>query len=190
MCKLLAFSGSLRKDSFNQAIVKVVAKAAQDAGAEVKVAHLKDFIVPIFNEDDEAESGVPAKVQEFKQLMFEADGFLIATPEYNSGYSAALKNIVDWASRKEEGESPLQAFKGKTITLMSASPGGLGGMRGLVPTRMLFGNLGMHVHPSQQAISSVGNLVDDSGEINDEATIKKLQALGSQAVDFTKLIIG
>ncbi len=188
MCKLLAFSGSLRAKSYNQALVAVAAEGARQAGAEVTLIHLKDYIVPIFNEDDEAASGVPELAQAFKKLMFEADGLLISTPEYNSGYSAALKNMIDWASRKEEGESPLQAFKGKTVTLMAASPGALGGMRGLVPTRMLLGNLGMYVHPSQQAINKVGNLVDDNGQINDEATITKLQTLGQQAVDFTKLI--
>lgn len=188
MCKILAFSGSLRAKSYNQALVKVAAEGATQAGADVTLIHLKDYIVPIFNEDDEAVSGVPELAQAFKKLMFEADGLLISTPEYNSGYSAALKNMIDWASRKEDGETPLQAFKGKTVTLMAASPGALGGMRGLVPTRMLLGNLGMYVHPNQQAINSVGNLVDDNGDLSDEATIKKLHSLGQQAVEFTKLI--
>ena len=71
---------------------------------------------------------------------------------------------------------------------MAASPGALGGMRALVPLRMLLGNLGMHVHPSQQAISKVGSMVDDNGLVNDEATLKKLHSLGKQAVAFTKAL--
>lgn len=188
MCKLLAFSGSLRKESFNQSIVECAAEGARNAGASVTIAHLKDYIAPIFNEDDEANSGMPAKARQFKELLLEHDGFLIASPEYNSGYSAALKNAIDWASRKEDGETPLQAFKGKSATIMAASPGGLGGMRVLVPLRMLLGNIGMHVHPSQQAIAHVGKLVNDQGEVSDEATIKKLHALGDQAVSFTKAV--
>lgn len=188
MCKLLAFSGSLRKNSFNQSIVTAAADGARAVGAEVTVVHLADYLAPIFNEDDEAKSGVPKGAKALKKLMIEHDGFLIATPEYNSGYSAAIKNAIDWASRKEEGETPLQAFKGKTATLMAASPGGLGGIRGLVPLRMLFGNIGMHVHPAQQAIGKVSDLVDENGVVVDGPTLKKLHALGKQAVDFTNAL--
>lgn len=186
MCKLLAFSGSLRQHSFNQSIVTAAADGARAAGAEVTVVHLADYLAPIFNEDDEAQSGVPESAKKLKALMIEHDGFLIASPEYNSGYSSALKNAIDWASRKEDGESMLQAFKGKTAMLMAASPGGLGGIRGLVTLRMLLGNIGMHVHPAQQAIGNVSTLVDENGVVNDAASLKKLHALGKQAVDFTK----
>lgn len=188
MCKLLAFSGSLRQDSFNQSIVVAAADGAKAAGAEVTIVHLNDFKAPLFSEDDEAESGIPEGAKKLKSLMMQHDGFLIATPEYNSSYSAALKNAIDWASRMEEGEKPLAAFMGKTATLMAASPGAIGGMRGLVPLRMLLGNIGMHVHPTQQAISKVSELIDDQGTVVDEATLKKLHTLGQQAVAFTSAL--
>ena len=189
MCKLLAFSGSLRKHSFNQSIVIAASDGAKAAGAEVTVVHLHDFIAPLFSEDEEAANGIPLGAKKLKALMMEHDGFLIATPEYNSSFSAALKNAIDWAARMQEGEKPLQAFKGKTATLMAASPGGLGGMRGLVPLRMLLGNIGMHVLPDQQAIGSVANLIDEHGVVNDEETLKKLHALGKRAVEVTKAIM-
>lgn len=188
MCKLLAFSGSLRQHSFNQSIVIAASDGAKAAGAEVTIVHLNDFKAPLFNEDDEAASGIPANAKKLKALMMEHDGFLIATPEYNSSFSAALKNAIDWASRMEEGETPLQAFKGKTATLMAASPGAIGGIRGLVPLSMLLGNIGMHVYPVQHAISKVGRLIDSSGKVTDEATLKKLHALGKQAVAFTEAL--
>jgi chromate reductase len=171
MCKLLAFSGSLRQHSFNQSIVIAASDGAKAAGAEVTIVHLNDFKAPLFSEDDEVASGIPAGAKKLKALMIEHDGFLIATPEYNSSFSAALKNAIDWASRMEEGEKPLQAFKGKTATLMAASPGAIGGMRGLVPLTMLLANIGMHVHPAQQAIAKVGGLVDSSGRVTDEGQI-------------------
>ncbi|MGB3727023.1 MAG: NAD(P)H-dependent oxidoreductase [Glaciecola sp.] len=186
MTKLLAFSGSLRRDSFNQSVVTAAAEGAKIVGAEVTVVSLADYIAPLFNEDDEAKSGMPENARALKQLMLNHDGFLIATPEYNSSYSAALKNAIDWASRMEEGEKPLQAFKGKTATIMAASPGALGGIRALVPLRMLLGNIGMHVHPTQQAIGSVSKLVDENGKISDEKTLTKLHALGAQAVKHTQ----
>lgn len=188
MCKLLAFSGSLRKQSFNQSIVIAAAEGAKAAGCEVTVVHLSDFAAPLFSEDDEAASGMPEAALALKTLMMAADGFLIASPEYNSSYSAALKNAIDWASRMQEGEKPLQAFRGKTATIMAASPGALGGMRGLVTLRMLLGNIGIHVHPTQQAINNVAQLVDASGQVSDAATLKKLHALGLQAAEFTQLM--
>jgi NAD(P)H-dependent FMN reductase len=154
------------------------------------LVHLKDFVAPLFNEDDEAVSGMPQGAKKLKQLMIEHDGFLIATNEYNSSYSAALKNAIDWATRKELGEKPLAAFNGKTATIMAASPGGLGGIRALVPFRMLLGNIGVHVHPSQQAIGNVASLLDDTGKVNDENTLKKLHSLGQQAVAFTNALKG
>jgi len=188
MIKLLAFSGSLRQHSFNQSIVTAAADGARSAGAQVTLVRLADYVAPIFNEDDEAQSGIPESAKKLKSLMMEHDGFLIASPEYNSGYSAAIKNAIDWASRKEEGESPLQAFKGKTVTLMAASPGALGGIRGLVQLRILLGNIGMHIHPTQQAIGNVSDLVDENNLVSDEATIKKLHALGKQAVEYSKAL--
>ncbi|MFT6270422.1 MAG: NAD(P)H-dependent FMN reductase [Alphaproteobacteria bacterium] len=190
MCKLLAFSGSLRQRSFNQSIVIAASDGAKEAGAEVTIVHLNDFKAPLFSEDDEAASGIPKGAKKLKALMMEHDGFLIATPEYNSSFSAALKNAIDWASRMEDGEKPLQAFKGKTATIMAASPGAIGGMRGLVPLRMLLGNIGMHVHPTQQAIGKVTGLVDSSGKVVDEGTLKKLHSLGKQAVAYTNALKG
>lgn len=188
MIKLLAFSGSLRKESYNQSIVRAAAQGAINAGAEVTIVNLRDYVAPLFNEDDEALTGVPEAAHNLKQLMFAADGFLIATPEYNSSYSAALKNAIDWGSRKEEGETPLQAFKGKTATIMATSPGALGGIRGLVTLRMLLGNIGMYVHPTQQAFGGITKFVDEQGEVADAGTLKKLHSLGAQAVAFTQAI--
>ena len=81
-----------------------------------------------------------------------------------------MKNAIDWASRGAGGEKPLAAFRGKTALLMGASPGALGGLRGLVSLRMLLGNLGMHVHPAQQAFIKVHTLIDEQGLVSDDKT--------------------
>ena len=179
MTKILAFAGSTRKGSFNHAIVNVAAEGARDAGAEVTVIDLADYQMPIFNEDDEAEFGMPEKAQAFKNLFMRHDGFLIASPEYNSSYPALLKNAIDWASRMGEGEKPLQAYRGKVAGIMAASAGGLGGMRVLVVLRMLLENLGTMVLPNQKAIAKVNTFMED-GVITDEKTIKQLKNLGKK----------
>ncbi|MFQ3250032.1 MAG: chromate reductase [Glaciecola sp.] len=178
MQKILAFAGSGRKHSYNFSIAKCAAQGAQIEGVEVTVIDMSEFDMPIFNEDLEAEVGLPENAKKFKQLLMSHDGFLIGNPEYNSGYSALIKNAIDWASRMEEGEKPLQAFKGKYAALIAASPGALGGIRGLVPLRMLLGNIGMNVLPNQVAIGGIDKLVDEQHSVSDEKTQKKLHNLG------------
>ncbi len=185
MTRLLAFSGSTRNGSFNQAILEIAAEGARESGAKVTVVNLADYPMPIYNEDEEGKSGVPENARGFKRLLTEHDGFLIASPEYNSSYPALLKNAIDWASRMEEGDKPMQAFKGKTAGIMAASAGGLGGMRVLVVLRMLLANIGVTVLPAQLAVAKVNTLMDDSGVITDEKTIKQLKNLGKQTAELT-----
>lgn len=188
MTKILAFSGSTRRNSYNQAVVECAAQAAKDAAAEVTVINLADYAMPIFNEDEEAEYGIPERAQAFKQLMIEHDGILIASPEYNSSYPAVLKNAIDWASRKAGDEPVLAAYKQKVVGLMAASPGALGGMRVLVVLRMLMQNLSCIVAPAQVAVGNVADKLDESGAISDEKTKKQLANLAKQVVDLaTKL---
>ena len=183
MIKILAFAGSGRKASFNKAVLKFAVQGAIEAGAEVTVVNLSDFNMPIFNEDDEAEHGIPEGAMAFKKLLIEHDGFLIASPEYNSSYSALLKNSIDWASRRSEGEKPLEAYKGKVAGIMAASDGALGGLRGLVSVRMLLENIGTMVLPTQKAVSKVSSLLDESGELADEKTQVALKNIGTELVD-------
>lgn len=183
MIKILAFAGSGRRDSVNKKVLAVAAKGAEEAGAQVTIVQLEDFNMPIFNEDLEAEKGMDPGGQAFKKLLMEHDGFLISSPEYNSSYSALFKNSIDWASRKIEGEKPLEAYKGKVAGIMAASPGGLGGMRVLVTLRMLMENLGTMVLPTQKSVAGAFKLFDEQGNINDDKTEKALKNIGKELVE-------
>ena len=97
--KILAFAGSLRKKSFNQRLVRIAAEGANKAGADVTVIDLAEYPLPVFDEDFEAEQGMPESAIKLKSMLKQHDGFLIACPEYNSSITAALKNAIDWASR-------------------------------------------------------------------------------------------
>ena len=178
--KILAFAGSTRKDSFNKKLVKLAAKGAEDAGAEVTVIDLKDYPMPLYDGDDEAATGLPDKAKELKKMMQESDGFLIATPEYNSGYSAVLKNAFDWVSRKSDpAEAGLSAFTGKVAVLMSTSPGALGGLRGLYQLREMLQNVNTIVLPQMQAVGQAGSAFDENGQLKDEKTAKSVAGLGA-----------
>jgi len=179
--RILAFSGSLRKDSFNQKLAAIAAEGARDAGAEVTLIELRDFPMPLFDQDLEAASGKPEEAKRLKALFLSHQGLIIASPEYNSAYSAALKNTIDWVSRGgSPDEPPISALAGKSAVIMAASPGGLGGLRGLVPLRMLLGNLGITLLPDQIAIPSVFNAFGPDGHLVDpkqEAAVKALGAM-------------
>ena len=186
MAKILAFAGSARKDSLNKKLLKIAVAGATAAGANITLVDLADFDMPLFNQDLESKQGMPDKAGEFKKLMIEHEGFLIASPEYNGAFSPLLKNTIDWVSRSEaDDESPLVAYRGKTAAIMATSPGGLGGMRGLVMLRMLLGNLGVIVLPDQQAVPYGSQVFKDDGSMGDAELDKRIRRLGENLVRFT-----
>jgi len=180
--KILAFAGSTRKDSFNKKLVKVAADAARGAGALVTYVDLKDIPMPLYDGDLETEQGIPENAKKFKAMLLEHDGFLISAPEYNSSISGVLKNAIDWASRPVPGEAPFACFAGKVVTLMSASPGALGGLRGLIIVRSLFSNIRAIVLPDQVAVPKAHEAFDTDGKLKDPKQQASIEALGRDLV--------
>ena len=182
--KIVAFAGSLRAGSFNKKLLAIAAEAARAAGAEVTVVDLRELALPLFNQDLEDASGLPEGAKKLKALLRASDGFLIASPEYNSSITAALKNAIDWASRADtDDEPPLAAYKGKVAALCSASPGALGGLRGLVTLRSILGNIGVIVLPDQVCIATAHEAFDDAGKLKDERKAKQVAALAKALVE-------
>lgn len=178
--KILAFAGSSRTESFNKKLVQIAVAGAKAAGAEVTYIDLRDLPMPIYDGDLEAKEGMPENAQKFKQLMLANDGLLIASPEYNSSYSALLKNAIDWASRSAPGEPPLAAFSGKVAAIMSASPGGLGGLRGLFQLRTLLSNIRVLVLPDQVTVSKAYEAFNPDGSLKDSQQQESVEQLGAE----------
>lgn len=180
--RILAFAGSLRKDSLNKKLVKVAAQGAREAGAQVTLMDLKDFPLPVYDGDDEAASGLPENARKLKQLFLEHDGLLISSPEYNAGYPGGLKNMLDWVSRPLPGEKPGAPFAGKVAAIMAASPGALGGMRVLTQLRMLLSTT-MLVLPEQLALSQAHEAFTPDGDLKDEARRNSVRAIGRKLAE-------
>src|ERR1700758_1959235 len=178
MPRILAFAGSLRRDSFNKKLVAIAAQGAREAGAEVTLIDLKDFPLPLFDQDLEAEQGMPENGKKLKKLFIDHDGLLIASPEYNSSFPAILKNAIDWVSRPAPGEPSLVAFRSKVAALMSASPGALGGLRALVHVRSILGNIGVIVLPDQIAIAKAHEAFKQDGSLVDPKRQEGVEGLG------------
>lgn len=184
--KILAFAGSLRQGSFNKKLIKIAVKGAEQADADITLIDLADFTLPAYNGDDEAAHGLPENAKKLKQLMIAHDGLLISSPEYNSSISGAFKNVIDWVSRPEEGEKiSLPAFRGKVAAIMSASPSGLGGLRGLVHLRAILENIHVMVLPEQVTVPSAHEAFDEDGHLKDQQKEKRVISLGSQLAKIT-----
>ncbi len=179
--KVLIFAGSTRQGSFNKQLARLAAEAARSTGAEVTFIDLRDLRIPLFDEDDESAHGMPQGARTFKGHLRDCDGMIIASPEYNSSITGVLKNALDWASREESDEEPsLVAFRGKVAALMSASPGALGGLRGLVHLRSILGNIGVLVLPDQVTVSHAGEAFGPLGKLNDARKQKQVSELAEK----------
>lgn len=183
--RILAFAGSLRKGSLNKKALSAAVGFARGAGADVTVVDLADFPMPVYDGDLEEKSGIPEHAKRLKALMKSHDAFLISTPEYNSSIPGAFKNVLDWASRSEQGEPALAAYTGKIAALMSASPGALGGLRSLVVLRAMLENIGVFVIPPQVAISAAHEAFEADGSLKDKRRSAALVAMTAKLVEVT-----
>jgi len=180
--KILVFAGSKRAGSYHRKLAAAAHSALNDAGADATLADLRDYPMPIYDGDLEAEQGLPGPAKAFKELVRRHDALVIASPEYNGSFPALLKNAIDWASRPEPGEPPLAAFRGKTAALLSASPGPGGGQRGLRHLRELLEMIGVRVIPAQVAIPRVAAAFDPQGKLARPEDAEALRRLVAELV--------
>lgn len=165
--KLLGISGSIREQSYNSAILQTLSKAVADI-ADMDIFPLND--VPLYNQDTDLDPALPA-VAALRTAIRDADGLVIASPEYNFGVSGVLKNALDWASRPY-GASPLV---GKPVLTLTSSPAFTGGARAQAQlTETLIGCAARIVLRPQAVVASVHEKVRD-GELVDETTLNFLK---------------
>ena len=177
---ILAFAGSARAGSYNKKLVKIAAVGAEAAGAEVTYVDFRDLEMPLYDGDLETRDGMPENAKKFKDLLRSHDGLLISSPENNSSISALLKNVIDWGSRPVDGEPGLAVFNDKVAAIMAASPGALGGLRGLVHLRAILGNIRVLVIPNQKAMPKAHEAFDDNDQLKDEKTQQAVEAIGAK----------
>lgn len=177
--RILGFAGSARRESLNKKLLRIAVRGAEQAGASVTVVDLRDLPLPIYDADLESEQGLPREAAELRRLLGEHEGLLVASPENNGSVSALLKNAIDWASRSEEGTPDPAVFRGRVAAILSASPGGLGGLRGLVHLRALLAMLGCVVLPDQFTLSGAHRAFDEAGELTDPRRQRRAEGVGA-----------
>lgn len=172
-------TGSAREKSWNKKLAQLGERIADANGIAGTFADLGDYPMPIYHGDDEAKDGPPDNARKLKALMKAHTGIFIASPEYNASFSPLLKNAIDWVSRvRDEGEAPLEVYKTRVFALGSASPGGMGGLRGLSQLRLVLEiGLGALVLPDQFAVPRATDAFDENGHLKNKDLQETFKAL-------------
>lgn len=179
--RILAFSGSARRESLNRKLLAAAIGAVREAGGEVTLVDLNEFAMPLYHGDLEDESGMPANATKLIALITEHHALLIASPEYNSMITPLLKNTIDWCTRGDDNP-----FEGKVAAVVSASPGMFGGVRSLKMAQQLLLHLGCHVVPSQVMLPHADKAFDGEGKLTEARTMKSLRAMAVKLVETSR----
>jgi chromate reductase, NAD(P)H dehydrogenase (quinone) len=175
---ILGFAGSLRKASYNRALLRAASESALN---NVKLDVFELDGIPPYNQD--IESPLPERVKEFKEKIKKADAILMVTPEYNYSMSGVLKNAIDWGSRPFGDNS----FEGKPVAIMSASTGILGGARAQYHLRQSLVFLNMHpVNKPEVFVASAAQKFDANGNLIDSKTRELITQLLINLVNWTR----
>ena len=148
-------------------------------GIKGTFADLADYPMPLYCGDIEARDGPPDNARKLKALMSVHTGIFIASPEYNASFSPLLKNTIDWISHiKDDGEPSMQVYKTRVFALGSASPGGMGGLRGLTQLRLVLEiGIGALVLPDQFAVPRAVDAFEDNGHLKNKDAQEQFKLL-------------
>ncbi len=190
--KVLAFTGSMRATSINRRLMLLASDRLKERGADVTEVQLRDLKLPMFDEDMETAlkskgEPMPEPVVRIQDLMLACDAMLIASPEYNGSLSPALKNAIDWCSRRSDDKGGLACYRDKVAGIMATSGGRLGGIRGLPEVRRILSGIGVTVIPQDFACPGAPADPNAAGW-PDDATLKGAHRVADALYDATKAL--
>src|SRR5215211_748273 len=180
MVTLIGISGSLRRGSYNSAVLRAAASMMPN-GSELRIESIAE--IPLYNGDEEAATGVPAAAARLKDAITAADGLLLVTPEYNNSLPGVTKNAIDWLTRPAS-DIP-RVFRGKPVAITGASPGGFGTILSQNAWLPVFRTLGADLWSAGRLfVSRAGGLIDAQGRISDPATREAIAKFVRGFVEF------
>ena len=171
MVRIIGISGSLRKGSYNSALLRAAA-GVMPSQAELGIATIRG--IPLYDGDVETSDGIPAPVSQLKDAIGKANGLLLVTPEYNNSMPGVFKNAIDWLSRPAS-DIP-RVFGGKPVALIGASPGGFGTILSQNAWLPVLRTLGAELWSGGRLlVSRAPSVFDEDGTLSDPALQKLLR---------------
>ncbi|MFJ9855713.1 NADPH-dependent FMN reductase [Streptomyces sp. NPDC101150] len=168
--RVLVLGASARSGSTNARLASLVAGMMADAGAEVDLASMREFDMPLYDGDRETEHGIPDGALALRDRLEWCDAFALSSPEYNASVPGVVKNAIDWVSRVRP-----QPFKTKHALLLSASPSLVGGNRGLWALRVPLEHLGTRVYPDMFSLPAAHQGFTEDGQLTDAGLQQRLR---------------
>lgn len=186
---VLLICGSLRTGSYNRKLADLAVPLLEAAGARVEDVSLRDYPLPIYDGDIEAEEGVPGPAQALHAKFRAAQGVMIVSPEYNAGTPPVLKNAIDWISRVRDHGGMAAAFERPVFALASTSPGRFGGYRGLIALRQsLVLQLLATVLPHMTSITFAAEAFAEDGSLKDPKAHANLRKVTGKLVEAARRV--
>ena len=179
--RLLVFSASLRKDSYNTQLARLAIRLIEELGGGVDTASMADFDCVSYSQDVQRRDGIARGALELQRRLEASDAFVIASPEYNSSMPGVLKNVIDWTSRHRP-----QPFNARHGLLLSASPSMVGGNRGLWALRMPLEHLGARIYPDMFSLAQADRAFAADGALANGELDKRLRATLSGFLDLVE----
>ena len=180
--KIVGISGSLRKGSFNSALLRAAA-GLMPSGAQLEIGSIAG--IPLYDGDVETAQGIPPAVQLLKNSIVEAQGLLLVTPEYNNSLPGVFKNAIDWLSRP--GSDIAKVFGDRPVGVIGASPGGFGTILAQNAWLPVLRTLGARAWFGPKIlVSRAGNMFNEAGELTDETVRTQLRKYLAGFVDFSR----
>lgn len=179
--RILGFAGSLREKSYNKMALRLVLEKAKVLGAEVEFVDLKPLNIPLYDGDLEKEIQLPDGIKILREKIQQADGVIIATPEYNHSLPGVLKNTIDWLSRTKYFPSVLG---GKKVALFGASDGNFATVRAQIAFFPIANTLEIDLMPSKTYVGNVEEVFDETGKCLDQKVEERLAKFAHKFVDF------